>query len=194
MVQRRRRQLVFPMAGATFNGGQQNTANDIDDRISSWNSGYTGAAPYQLDMNLIGPVGGNSENMNGNTLQPDYAPQGVYGASTGGGTGAHETVVGYYASQIEQVQRDYSAAAFFCERLMTEPLEHHAHAGGNSFVTTLTKKAGPAPVWVYVLIGGVVLGCHRISSEKEQDYCRCCARFHFWFFRIWVYEYEQRRR
>lgn len=88
-------------------------ANDVDEQSSAWNSGTTQPAPYQVDTNMIGPVTGNSEGMNGNTLQPDYVPQGQYGASTGGGTGAHETYTAYYMSQVDQVQRDYAAAALF---------------------------------------------------------------------------------
>lgn len=88
-------------------------SNDVDEVISAWNSGNTQPAPYQVDTNIIGPVTGNSEDMNGNTLQPDYMPQGQYGAATGGGTSQHETTVAYYVGQTDQVQRDYSASAMF---------------------------------------------------------------------------------
>lgn len=88
-------------------------SNDVDEILSAWNSGYTQPAPYQVDFNIRGPVGGNSEDMNGNTLQPDYTPQGQYGAATGGGTAQHETTVAYYIGQVDQVQRDYSASAMF---------------------------------------------------------------------------------
>lgn len=111
-------------AATYFNGGvaqipvqmaqfPKYVANDVDLVESSWNTGNTNPSPYQVDTNLMGPVTGNSENMNGNTLQPDYNPQGQYGAATGGGTSQHETTVAYYVGQTDQVQRDYSASAMF---------------------------------------------------------------------------------
>lgn len=88
-------------------------SNDVDEIESAWNSGNTNMSPYQVDTNMIGPATGNSEDMLGNTLQPDYNPQGQYGASTGGGTSYHETTTAYYISQSDQVQRDYSVSALF---------------------------------------------------------------------------------
>jgi hypothetical protein len=114
-----------PSAIPYYNGGVYQTPvpglgmfpkyqeNDVDERSSAWNSGTVQPAPYQLDTNMIGPVTGHSEGMNGNTLQPDYVPQGQYGASTGGGTSQHETYTAYYMSQVDQVQRDYAAGALF---------------------------------------------------------------------------------
>jgi len=86
-------------------------ANPVDEVVAPWIG--TGPSPYQLDTNIIGPVTGHSETMNGNTLQPDYNPQGQYGAATGGGTSYHETTTAYYVSQADQVVRDYSASALF---------------------------------------------------------------------------------
>lgn len=94
-------------------GGKTQQGNDVDEVLSSWNSGNNHMSPYQVDTNITGPVNGLAETMNGNTLQPDNNPQGQYGAATGGGTSAHETVTAYYMAQIDQVQRDYAAAALF---------------------------------------------------------------------------------
>lgn len=85
--------------------------NKVDEIYMPWTG--TGMAPYQVDTNILGPVSGRSEGMNGTTSQPDYDPKGQYGAATGGGTSTHETVTAYYMSQVDQVQRDYSASALF---------------------------------------------------------------------------------
>lgn len=87
--------------------------NDTDMQVTAWASGNDHVSPYQVDTNMTGPVTGQSEGTSLLTLQPDYTPQGQYGAATGGGTSQHETTVAYYISQTDQVQREYSATALF---------------------------------------------------------------------------------
>lgn len=103
--------LQVPQDNALFSGNAANDASDVDCVVSPWDG--TGMSPYQMDLNIGGPVTGNQETMNGNTLQPNYVAPGQFGASTGGGTSAHETVTAYYMSQADQVVRDYKAAALF---------------------------------------------------------------------------------